>query len=746
MKTLSELSLDHAFASPETLRAALDYAERFTARHAATAHLAPGAREGELLSVQFPELLLPPEAGDLFVGRIRYGLVGFSPEPVGLGYYCAASRLRAWLDSASGTSSDRERVSSLLAYWQGRTTAEEVRAAYPPALAAALPSDDWTTESGVAFPLYRMAGSVLDYARLLELGLDGLDSETRRHLVASPADDPHAADFQLASLTATEVLRDSILHYLKLAPDAAMADSLRAILHRPPETFRQAVQLFWLYALHAGTWNYGRLDVALGPFLARDLDSGVLTEDEALALVCSLWRLMHAYANQYNNRVIVGGLGRPDEAAADRFALLAIAATRRLRLNQPQLSLRFHPAQDPLLWERAIDAIGEGCTFPVLYNDAVNVPAVASAFNVPASVATGYTPYGCGEYVLGPGSQGTPNGIINLLKALEVALHGGVDPVNGRRYASLPAAGAFTSFEALWAAYKSVVEPQVAALAEQEKLGYDISARTAPFLFISRLTPDCSARGRGALEGGSRLLGGTLETYGNTNAADSLHVIDELVFRRRACTLTELVAALDADFVGHERLRAVCRAVSKYGNDEATADAMARRVHEHICTVTRAQAARVGLDSYLVVIINNWANTLLGWKTSASADGRRAGEPMACANNPSPGADLAGPTAFLNSLLHLDPALHAGAVQNMKFSREWFQPSNRPRFEALLRAYFEGGGTQAMITVLSRDDLESALREPEKWGHLLVRVGGFSIRFVELPPDAQREILARTLH
>ena len=51
-----------------------------------------------------------------------------------------------------------------------------------------------------------------------------------------------------------------------------------------------------------------------------------------------------------------------------------------------------------------------------------------------------------------------------------------------------------------------------------------------------------------------------------------------------------------------------------------------------------------------------------------------------------------------------------------------------------------------MITVVSRDDLESAMREPEKWAHLLVRVGGFSIRFIDLPHDAQMEVLHRTLH
>ena len=100
---------------------------------------------------------------------------------------------------------------------------------------------------------------------------------------------------------------------------------------------------------------------------------------------------------------------------------------------------------------------------------------------------------------------------------------------------------------------------------------------------------------------------------------------------------------------------------------------------------------------------------------------------------------------MLNSLVKPDPHLHAGAVQNLRFSREMFT-TLRPQCQALLRTYFEQGGTQAMITVLSRGDLEAALAEPEKYRHLIVRVGGFSARFVELNPVVQRELLARTLY
>jgi pyruvate-formate lyase len=513
----------------------------------------------------------------------------------------------------------------------------------------------------------------------------------------------------------------------------------------------EACQLAWLYALHAGTWNYGRMDVWLGRFLADDLRAGRMTEAEALRLLCGWWRLMKAYDNQYNNRVIIGGLGRGAEeevAAADRFALLAIEATRCLRLNQPQLSLRFHRGQNPALMDLALTAIGEGCTFPMLYNDDINVPAVARAFGVSSDEAVHYLPFGCGESTLAGRAVSSPNGVVNLPKAFELALRNGYDPV-ARRFAG-PRTGApagFSSFEDLWQAYAAQLAHVVAPLAEHQRIEYAIAGGEAPFLFLSALTDDCLSRGRPLLSGGVRHLAATLETYGNTNAADGLHAIDQLVFRERKLTLPQIVAACDADFEGpsHAAMRRALLAVPKYGNDDDGADAMARRVHEHICGLSAEQAARVGLQAHLVVIINNWANVVLGSHTGATPDGRKAREAFANGNNPAPGADRHGVTAFLNSLVKLDPCLHAGAVQNMKFSRELFT-RYRPKLEALLVGYWASGGTQAMITVVSPDDLAAAMVEPEKWVHLMVRVGGFSARFVDLPRGAQEEILRRTCY
>jgi pyruvate-formate lyase len=69
----------------------------------------------------------------------------------------------------------------------------------------------------------------------------------------------------------------------------------------------------------------------------------------------------------------------------------------------------------------------------------------------------------------------------------------------------------------------------------------------------------------------------------------------------------------------------------------------------------------------------------------------------------------------------------------------------RPKLEALLSTYFAKGGTQAVISVVSRDDLENAMKKPEEYYNLIVRVGGFSARFVELNHEVQMDIIHRTL-
>lgn len=340
----------------------------------------------------------------------------------------------------------------------------------------------------------------------------------------------------------------------------------------------------------------------------------------------------------------------------------------------------------------------------------------------------------------------TPSNNINLLKALEITLRNGVDPVSGKQI-GVPTGRFedFRTFDELFEAWKKQMRHFIEAAADQQALQYKVVGEDMAFLYISALYDDCLERGKPLFAGGVRYLQGCLECYGNTNTADSLTAIKRLVYESKSISPARMLEILDRNFNGFEAERRAMLDCPKYGNDNDEADSMLVRVHDFTCAAVREQNCRTGLHSYLAVVINNAQNTTLASWVGASADGRKAGMPMANANNPTSGADTRGITAMINSILKPSPKVHAGSVQNLRFSKEAYRQENA-KVMAILNTYFDQGGSQAMITVIGRGDLEKALREPQKYKDLFVRVGGFSARFVDLPSNVQQEIIMRTTY
>jgi pyruvate-formate lyase len=713
-------------------------------------------REVHCLRALYPVLFSPIRPGDLLAGRIdRYPLVGFGLELAsgGPGYYCHEDQIRGMLAGRDLSESQGAEIESMLAFWRTEATIEGK-------LVPRLPQQVLEATTNVIAEMGgRLAGPLINFDKLARLGLPGLRAEIYAAREAA-TEDLKALHLYDAMFGALDVLEDCILYYAAqarlLASQAAdelreielltMADALEAVAVRPPETLLEAAQLTWLYALISGVVNYGRMDVYLGDFLVSDLHSGRQTEASALRLLQSLWQIMADRKIVFNGRVFIGGAGRRNPANADRFAMLAMEATRTVIEIEPQLTLRWYEGMDPALWDKALDVIGEGRTFPMLFNDDVNVPAVMNAFNVDRAAAEHYLPYGCGEYALDHISFGSPNCGFNLLKALEVTLHCGRDVLTGEQVGlDLGALEDFATYDDLWQAYRQQVEYHATALADRHRLEYLAEAESAAFLYISMLYDDCIPRGRSLVDGGVRYQGGVIETFGMVNTGDSLATIKRLVYDQKRLTLAELVAALDANFVGYERVQRLVQSAPKFGNDDDSVDTIVNQVSQHVAAFTRQQAARLGFHYFLIVNINNYANVTHGQLSGASADGRLCGVPLANGNTPTAGSDRSGVTALLNSLVKIDPSEHAGYTHNLKFSKSMFR-DDRAKVSALLKAYFASGGTQAMITVVGRGDLEAALEHPEQYRSLIVRVGGFSARFVELSREIQLDLIQRTLY
>lgn len=720
-------------------------------------------REYACLKISLPASAMPVQEGDWFVGRRVFRPLGVAPsywndETDGLdhvGFYADLDRLTHVMNRPDQTAENRRAIGKLIDFWAGENTTARAHAHFDAQMRREMPSDLWNRESGVIFGLYRLVVSQLDYDKLVRLGLPGLQAEVAARRQDKGLDAAQQ-DFLDGLLGLLEILAGLLRRYeqeltalLANAPGDERLERMRACVHHlqtaAPGSLMEAMQLVWLYAAFSGFRDFGRMDVYFGDWYAHDLDTGVLTREEASDLLDSFYRLMREVDTR-DGRVILGGLGRRNEANADRFALLAMDTAMRRRELKPQLSLRMYPGLSPQVREKAMEMLKTGMTFPLLFNDAASIPAVEKTMRVDRAEAEQYGFFGCGEYVIGHKSMGTPNDIINLAKVLEVTLHQGVDPIRGCPHGlNLGAPEDFDTFDKLFAAYQKQAEYFTQIAARHHALVYAAIRESAPMLMMSLLMDDCVARARPGVDGGLRYLAGTYETYGNITVSDSFVAIRELVYEKRLFSLKELVAMLDADFAGYEAQRELMLRCPKFGNGNGQADDMARRVNDHIFDFVARQAAPNGLSSYLVVMINNGANADLGRNTLATADGRHARTYLSNGNNPMAGMDREGLLAMLRSMASTRACCTAGTAQNLKLSRELFD-HHAQAVNDLIDTAFELGILSLNVSVMNKGDMEDALIHPQRHQNLFVRVGGFSARFIDLDYDTQQDVLHRTIY
>ena len=730
----------------------LEIMERYTAVHKACAALPKEIREVECLKVLYPTLFRKITNQDLIAGRTDFLPIGFGcvTSLGGVGHYCVFKKLRAFQQQLDET--ERKRVDALYDYWLDHDLKTQFNK-------EVLTEDTLGMFIDCEYPMIataRLSGMMLDYPKLLDKGIGGLRSDLQEKLKEQPDN-----NFYKAGIQCLDIFVDCASHLQQDARDQmASADekrqkelericqALENIKEKKPGTFHEAMQLFWLFALLAGVINYGRLDDYLGPYLVADLKSGRLTDEEAYRYIHSLWTMIENRRTTVNGRIIVGGKGRKHPKEADVFLHIAMKVAKNCRYVEPQFTLRFDKETSEEIWDEALDALGAGATYPTLYNDDVNVPAVMYGMRVDEKAAEQYVPFGCTEFVIQGQSTGTPNICINLLKLLTIYMNDGIDPIDGKRKSGpvpLKKLEEYQTFEEFYDGYKALLDYYLDLSVKAQYHSYEVMNQHVSFLFSSLLTDDCIARGKALLDGGVRYLGGTNETYGNINTSDSLWVIRDLVFNQKKYTLRQLNDAMLANFNGYEALRKDCLNCDKYGNDLETADTMANDLYEFVAKGVRDRGIAIGMQYFLIVISNNQLNTEWGNRTAASPDGRLSCMYMNPANNPQGGANKSGPTAMLNSLAKFDAKYHGGSVQNIKFSPSMFN-ENRAVIKSLFKTYFAKGGCHLMVTVVDKGVLEDAVEHPENYPDLIVRVSGFSVVFVDLSPNIQQELLSRVLY
>jgi formate C-acetyltransferase len=582
--------------------------------------------------------------------------------------------------------------------------------------------------------------TLADYPTLLSIGVGGYCARVRVSL--GRQSDPKTQVFLRAVGLTLQAFSGFIRRLAGSAREAGYETHARicdAIAIEPPQGFREAIQLVWLTHLAFRSEGrhhmaLGRLDQYLWPFYQDDLAQGRLTRANALDLLCHLWARLDEIGEVQN--ICIGGLTPDGRDATNDLSYLCLDATRLVGSPHTNLSARFHDDTPEAFHRACFEVIRTGIGFPAIFNDHVLLQGL-DEIGIPTEVARDYCMVGCIETMLAgrqpAWSDSRFNTPLYLLRAMERL--GGEQ---GRSYERLVALFRSEAAEGL-AAHVARMNAHIAR--------YPVERFPDPFL--SALTRSCIERGCDVNDGGAeypRFHGVCM--MGLATIADSLAAVKKLVFEERSVEYAVLLKALENDFVGAEGLRQMLmHAAPKYGNDEPYVDQIAAQVVQW--TADECLRHRMpGGGCYVSAMAANVQNISAGREVGATPDGRRAFTPLSDAASPYFGRDRRGPTAFLASVA--TPDYHrvlTGSVINMRFDPDHFQDeSDARRFLSFTRQFVARRIPELQFNFTKNETLRAAQQEPETYRNLVVRVSGFSARFVELAPEIQTDIMRRRAH
>jgi formate C-acetyltransferase len=224
-------------------------------------------------------------------------------------------------------------------------------------------------------------------------------------------------------------------------------------------------------------------------------------------------------------------------------------------------------------------------------------------------------------------------------------------------------------------------------------------------------------------------------------------VIDELIYKQKKYTWTDLCAALSANWNGYDTMRKDIVALHRYGAGGALADSWARWLSETFaCEYEKFSLKRGNAQAKFVAgLFSMGIHVPLGKDVGATPDGRFAGEMISGSVAPSLYAEHAGYTASHKAAANLATGLLPnGVVFNQVMSHNLVaRQTDVEKWAALLRTYFQLGGMSVQYSVLDAEELRNAQQNPQEFRDLIVRIGGYSARFVDLPRQLQDDFIAR---
>jgi len=534
-----------------------------------------------------------------------------------------------------------------------------------------------------------------------------------------------------------------------------------------PETFRQAIQMYWFthigITVEMNNWDAyspGKLDQHLEPFYEKEIAAGTLTREQAREYLENLWI-------QFNNQPAPPKVGitlkesgtytdfcnintgslRPDgTSGVSDVSYLILEVMDEMKLLQPSSNVQISRKSPEHFLKEAVKISRKGWGQPAFYNsEALMQELINMGKSIDDARESGIAS-GCVETGVAGKEAFVLTGYLNVPKVMELVLNRGYDSYTEQQVAlDLGDPSEFKTYEefydAVYKQLKYIVDVKVAGNNLIEKMYMEYM----PVPLLSVMTDDCIKSGKDYNAGGARYNSSYIQCVGIATITDSFAAIKKQVFENQTITMDQLLKALKDDFEGHDEIYdLVYNRTPKYGNDDDYADDILKQVADSLQSAIAGRRTPKGSKT-IVEFLPTTCHVYFGQVMEASPNGRHAGIPLPDGISPERGADRNGPTAVIKSASKLDQLKTGGALLNQKFTPSVVAGDRGlSHMASLIRSYFAMDGHHIQFNVISRETLIKAQQFPEQYPNLIVRVAGYSDYFHNLEKALQDEIIFRT--
>ena len=678
------------------------------------------------------------------------------------------------------TEEDRKlQAAEIIPFWKGRTIREKLLSRMTPEWHDCYEAGIFTEFMEQRGPGHTCGGEqvfttgYLDYKEKIKKTMDALDW----------MNDPEASD-KMEELKAMDICCDAVIilgeRYHEMAVEKAAAETdpkrkaeleqiaknLEVVPAHKPQTFWQAIQLYWFTHLAVTTelnpWDAfspGRLDQHLNPYYEADVEAGILDDEHALELLECLWVKFYnqpapvkvgitlkesATYTDFAN-INTGGVTPEGKNGVNNVSYLILDCMDEMKLVQPNSNVTISKKTPQKFLKRACEISRKGWGQPAFYNTEAQITELINAGKSLEDARRGGSS-GCVETGAWGSEAYILTGYMNIPKIFQLTLFNGFDEYSGKQLGlQLGYAKDFKTFDELWAAFKKQLKHFVDIKIRGNNVIERLYAEEMPAPCLSVVTNDCISNAKDYNAGGARYNTNYIQGVGIGTVTDCVASVKYNIYDEKNFTMEELIDAMEHDFEGYDYIYSLVHdKTPKYGNDDDYADDLMREIfdlyHDTIVGRPNMKGGKYGID-----MLPTTCHVYFGDVILATPNGRKAHKPVSEGISPEKSADTNGPTAVIKSCAKMDHLATAGTLLNQKFTPNVVAgEAGLNNMASLVRSYFAMDGHHIQFNVVDRQTLIEAQKHPEDYKDLIVRVAGYSDFFRNLDKPLQDEIIERT--